>query len=28
LPGAQPARNQNDPVTTTSADGTPCKAQK
>jgi hypothetical protein len=28
LPGAQPARNQNDPVTPTSADGTACKGQK
>ena len=28
LPGAQPTRNANDPVTTTSTDGTACKAQK
>jgi starch-binding outer membrane protein, SusD/RagB family len=28
LPSAQPARNQNDPVTATSADGTACKGQK
>jgi len=26
--GSQPTRNQNDPVTATSADGTACKGQK